>query len=463
VKWEKIGVSDEAAAKEIANICGEVTIGCAETAILVTHAIDLASKMADGNSQIFDISETVDAEIGRVSLATHDAKELAKKAQIQLEDGNEVIQISKNSFTALIALVRDLSAHVTSFGAAMEQVRRVSADIDSIARTTNMLALNAAIEAQKAGESGRSFAVVAAEVKSLASDARVAATEITITVNSLTTETSSLVAKMTDGIATSDSAQAGLDELDNMIRAVTRITADVGKLNTEIDESAKQLHEKQRVASDLRKNLNEVNHMMRDKLQTAHNQISHLDLRASAMFNHIVHAGLSEVDQPFVEYAIKKGREAEEMLYSALANGSLTMEAIFDRNYKQIEGSNPPRYRNGLSAWADANWRPFLDNVPKENPLVDGAICSGEDGYLPTHVTRFSEVPNGDFEHDKNWCRNGIILKSGVDFPAKASNDPYTMAVYCHEGGVGTTYRSVYVPIRVNGRRWGDFELVYAL
>lgn len=88
----------------------------------------------------------------------------------------------------MLELVEALAQHVTSFAAAMDQVRRCSKDIEDIAETTNILALNATIEAMRAGEAGRTFAVVASEVKSLANDNRVATEEITATVEALGTE-----------------------------------------------------------------------------------------------------------------------------------------------------------------------------------------------------------------------------------------------------------------------------------
>src|SRR3546814_5016924 len=72
----------------------------------------------------------------------------------------------------------------------MEQVQQVSQSIESIAKTTNMLALNAAIEAERAGDAGRTFAVVAAEVKKLAQNTRGATDEIRRSIGSLATERS---------------------------------------------------------------------------------------------------------------------------------------------------------------------------------------------------------------------------------------------------------------------------------
>ncbi len=52
-----------------------------------------------------------------------------------------------------------------------------------------------------------------------------------------------------------------------------------------------------------------------------------------------------------------------------------------------------------------------------------------------------------------------------IDKTAKTQTEPYMMAVYRQEGD-GKNYlvvRNVYVPLVINGRRWGDFELAYSL
>ena len=69
---------------------------------------------------------------------------------------------------------------MAGFASAMNQVQTVSSTIETIARKTNMLALNATIEAARAGDAGRSFAVVAAEVKKLAHDTRSATSQIAL-------------------------------------------------------------------------------------------------------------------------------------------------------------------------------------------------------------------------------------------------------------------------------------------
>ena len=199
------------------------------------------------------------------------------------------------------------------------------------------------------------------------------------------------------------------------------------------------------------------------KLEGAHRRMERLELTASEMFDSIVKAGLSPADSMMVEKAQGHARRLAEVAEQAIAAGELTMDDLFDQNYRLIEGSNPPRFRTRLSDWADRNWRPILDAQLAEGGAIK--MCSPSDmkGFLPTHVTERSRQPTGDLAYDTKYCRNGRILFEGVDIAAKRSTAPYMMAVYRQEGD-GTSYeivRNVYVPLIINGRRWGDSELAY--
>src|SRR3546814_20121865 len=97
---------------------------------------------------------------------------LAARACEQLYAGTDRVNAAVSEFRSLIDLGARLGQHVTNFAAVMEQVQQVSQSIDSIAKTTNMLALNAAIEAERAGDAGRTFPVVAAAAKNPAQHTR---------------------------------------------------------------------------------------------------------------------------------------------------------------------------------------------------------------------------------------------------------------------------------------------------
>jgi methyl-accepting chemotaxis protein len=465
VKMEKIEVPENRWIDETSRICGQVTIGCAETAGTIERAIKSADLLKDGHANLAVITGKLEADISDVALATTEAKTLSNSAREKLESGSRTIRLSMETFSEMIILIDHLGTHITGFASAMEQVKRVSLSIDTIARTTNMLALNAAIEAEKAGDAGATFAVVAAEVKKLALDTRNAAVEITGTVNSLSDEASKFVGQIEAGVVSSEAAQKQYASLQTMINGVTEIVSHVGDYNQEIANSTADIHRSLNEAQIVRASVAQSNEEMHNSLNNAFEQINGLEFEACRMFDNLVHSGLARDDMPLVVLAQQQAKEVKALTEQALASGQLRPDDLFDTHLIPISESNPPRFVTGLSKWADDNWQPLFERIKACNPAITSVVCSSKEGFLPTHLKAFSRAPTGDVVHDTRYCRNGRVLLDGIDHAAKVSEQDYMMAVYRHEGDGQThqTVRNVYVPLRFNGRRWGDLEIAYIL
>ena len=466
MKMEKVALSENHWIHETAQICGEVTVGCAEAAGVLEQALQSADWLKARHGEMTELTQALDADIAEVAQATRDARILAEAAVATLKTGHDTVQLSLASISELISLIMSLGSHITGFAAAMEQVKRVSQSIDSIAGTTNMMALNAAIEAEKAGAAGQTFAVVAAEVKKLAHDTRRAAVEITGTVNSLSHEAAKFVVEIEEGVSTSGAAQEQFASLQELIYGVSDVVAKVGDHNREIADSTAQIHRGLVDSQNVRDAVEGANGEMFTAVVRAHSQIGGLELQANKMFDHIVHSGLSKRDSEFVELARQKAEEVKALTEAAIADGTLTLEALFDTDLRLIDGSNPPRFTSKLTPWAEQHWQPFIEAVKDSNPdEITSVVCSSLKGFLPVQLKELSRAPTGDIAHDTKYCRNGRVIQDPVDIPAKTSEQDYMMAVFRHEGD-GHSYkvmRNVYVPLRINGRRWGDFEIAYSV
>lgn len=450
--------------EDTAKICGEVTVGCAEAGGTISAASDAADQLQRDHCELEMISEQLAGEIENVAHATADARKLSDTARERLEAGSLTIVDSMAGFSEMVELINRLGTHIAGFAAAMEQVRRASQAIDHIARTTNMLALNAAIEAQKAGEAGKTFAVVAAEVKKLALDSRAAAVEITGTVNSLSSEASKLAGEIGTGIDKSAASREQFSGLEILIGGVTDLVAQVDDRNANIATNAAKLYEGLEASKRVRHDVAVSNAQVQQQLAEAQREIDGLEMQANRMFDKLVHSGLSHDDMPFVEVAMEEARNFERLTEAALADGSLSLDALFDTQLVEIIGSNPPQFTTQLTAWADAHWRPEYDRAKQSAAEILTVVCTSSKGFLPTHMTEFSRQPTGDVAHDTRYCRNGRVFFEGVDVVAKASEQDYTMAVYRHSGAnSNAVVRNVYVPLRFNGKRWGDLEIAYIL
>lgn len=451
--------------ERISASCGEVTVGCTDVAGIV-HAVMLSSqRLRTEHAALQDTVAALETDQLRVAQASDEARLLSERAIERLGEGSALIESSLGQITELLELVETLTSHVTGFAAAMAQVRSSAQEIDQIAETTNILALNATIEAMRAGDAGRTFAVVANEVKSLASDTRRATEEIGRTIDTLGKEADEVIAKIERGGKASGEAKLSVGQIQHTMRSVNELIVEVDGQNDQITRATATISDHVHAVQGVLRSFDRAAVDNEQKLAGAHTRIEELELTASSMFDELVKAGLSPADSVMVDKAQAYAREIVDRADEAIAAGRLSATALFDQDYREVPGSNPKRFRTQLSDWADANWRPINDRVVAEGGPIKMCSQANMRGFLPTHVSDRSRQPTGDLAHDTKYCRNGRILFDPIDRKAKASTAPYMMAVYRQEGD-GTTYeivRNVYVPLVINGRRWGDFELAYVL
>ncbi|MDZ3831743.1 MAG: methyl-accepting chemotaxis protein [Sphingopyxis sp.] len=465
MKFDPINAGAAILDQSVASDCGELAVGCSDAAGRIQRATEQMDRQIVELGRLEEYVVSLEADQRQIADSTDEAKLLSARACEQLDTGAERVNAAVTEFRSVIDLVTRLGTHVTNFAAVMEQVQQVSQSIESIAKTTNMLALNAAIEAERAGDAGRTFAVVAAEVKKLAQNTRGATDEIRRSIGSLAAEAGGLVAEIQAGVEQSSRAEAQFETITDALHDATHLVAMLDDQSDRIAQSSAMVHAN---GAKVRGALDRVVDSVRGNgatLNATRDSILSMEHVSNRMFNAVLSAGVSPADSEIIELAAGVRDEFVAIAEAAIAAGELTMEQLFDTNYVRVPGSNPERFRTSLSDWADVNWRPLFDRVVVSNPHLKMSSAADMNGFLPTHISECSRAPTGELEHDTAHCRNGRILFDTTDAAAKRSNASFFMSVYRQEGD-GTNYvtvRNVYTPAIINGRRWGDVEVAYQL
>ncbi|AZF13353.1 Methyl-accepting chemotaxis sensor/transducer protein [Pseudomonas sp. R2-37-08W] len=145
---------------------------------------------------------------------------LAQENAQQTRIGRASMQEASSSLEHIATALNSTATVINTLGQRSQEIGGIVGVITSIAEQTNLLALNAAIEAARAGEQGRGFAVVADEVRNLASRTRQATDEISGMIQSIQQETGNAISTMEHGNVL---MQEGLSRNADVASALARI------------------------------------------------------------------------------------------------------------------------------------------------------------------------------------------------------------------------------------------------
>ena len=452
----------EDAIRTVARSCGSLSIECSDVAGYVNDV----SQRIGGHLKALDGLEEVTtrllADQARVSDSTDEARLLSEQAKAKLEAGREAIEQTIAGFKGLTELVVELGDRMAGFASAMNQVQSVSSTIEAIARKTNMLALNATIEAARAGDAGRSFAVVAAEVKKLAHDTRAATSQIGLTISELTREAGAVTTEIKTGVDRSRAAQKGFGQISETVREVSEIVGMVDRQTEGIAHSTSLI---QSSVDRVKASLTDFAEDARENggaLGVAQQRLSKLELMSATMLDTLANSGAEIDDTPMIILAQDAMRSIAEVVERGVREGGITMGQVFDRQYVAVPGTNPVQYDNQFCDFADEHIRPLLDRYKLKDSRILGSAITNVDGFLPTHLSERCNTPGPDPVWNDANCRNRRIFMDEQTRAAIESDKAAMLMTYRMElGDKSYPVKNVFVPLFINGRRWGNFEIAY--
>lgn len=228
------------ASVQLAAISVQAKENSAEQKAQVALVANAINDMTESIKAVEDCSEAADG-------SAIEARDETLAGQQVVEENIRVVKQLSSDIEEAAAVIQALKKDSEGIGSVLDVIRGVS-------EQTNLLALNAAIEAARAGEHGRGFAVVADEVRTLASKTQDSTVEIQKMIEQLQQAADGAVAVMDKGLITVGTSVAQTTQTDGYLQSITTAVNQISELNTQISNA---VTEQSHVAKEI--NINVAN------------------------------------------------------------------------------------------------------------------------------------------------------------------------------------------------------------
>lgn len=236
----------------------------------------IAKRMTDVSDSIQNQSVTVAAAADQMVSTTTDIAHNCESAAASSKQCREITNGGVEKVNSAVSNIRLQSEHTKDNAAKIENLARQTNDIgsivstiDDIAAQTNLLALNAAIEAARAGEAGRGFAVVADEVRALASRTSSSTQEISRMVKSIQEEAATATSSINDSVANMDIVASDAEQIMTIL---SDINEHVSAVNAQITQIATAAEEQTAATGEISGHMQTITQVASDMREDAQHQ-----------------------------------------------------------------------------------------------------------------------------------------------------------------------------------------------
>ncbi|NOH97136.1 methyl-accepting chemotaxis protein [Vibrio sp. 99-70-13A1] len=219
-----------------------------------TH--DNSQEQRDQTLQVVAAINQMGMTISEIASNAATAAETATQAADNTEVGRNVVNKAKDAISRLAQDIENTGQVVEQLASTTQDIGSILGVIRDISDQTNLLALNAAIEAARAGEQGRGFAVVADEVRNLASRTADSTEEIQKMINQLQSDAKDAVTAMNAGKVVTLEGVSASDEAVGVLGGISDRITDITDRNTQV---ATATEEQSTVVHTINQNIEEIN------------------------------------------------------------------------------------------------------------------------------------------------------------------------------------------------------------
>ncbi|MGO5000170.1 methyl-accepting chemotaxis protein [Oceanisphaera sp. W20_SRM_FM3] len=239
-------------------ISQEMNGAAARLTDIARHNRDASEQQVHETEQVATAMNQMTASSQEVATAASQAATASQVSALAARDGSDKVAQTRSESANLVLQLAHSQQGIGSLAERSQEIGNILEVIRAIAEQTNLLALNAAIEAARAGEQGRGFAVVADEVRNLATRTQSSTDEIAGIIQGLQHEANNTVTQMNELMQSAKNTQLTADQAGDALLAITDGMTLINDMNSHIATAAEQ---QRHTTADISRNLNRLSEL----------------------------------------------------------------------------------------------------------------------------------------------------------------------------------------------------------
>jgi methyl-accepting chemotaxis protein len=251
---------------DLKEVNAQVRGQAADVGAIARDTDDQTSRQHQDIDSVVTAMNEMSAAAGEVAGFAGEAADNARAARDGIRFTQDTLGAALKGVDALAGDMEQASSAIGHVAQRSEEINRILEVIRGIAEQTNLLALNAAIEAARAGEQGRGFAVVADEVRTLASKTRESTDEISDMIERLKGDVDGAVTVIQGGVERATTAVDGTREADHSLATVVER---IGTIVEHVTQVATAAEEQSSVSEEINRNLTQIGDAANDLRELA--------------------------------------------------------------------------------------------------------------------------------------------------------------------------------------------------